>query len=52
VIAIVELADAAGLRLTTRIVRCAPDGVRIGMRVRVVFEQHGNVYIPLFEPAP
>lgn len=52
VIAIVELADAAGLRLTTRIVRCAPDGVRIGMRVRVVFEQHGDVYIPLFEPAP
>ena len=50
-IAIVELEEQAGLRLTTNLVGCAPDAVRIGMPVRVVFEQHDDVFIPLFEPA-
>src|SRR5438874_2180073 len=38
VIALVELAEQAGLRLTTNLVGCAPDDVRIGMPVRVRFE--------------
>jgi len=51
-IAIVELVEQAGLRLTTNVVGCAPDEVRIGMRVRVVFEEHEaeGIFIPLFEP--
>jgi len=49
-IAIVELAEQAGLRLTTNLVHCAPDEVRVGMAVRAVFEQHGEVFVPLFEP--
>ena len=51
VIAIVEIEEQAGLRLMTNIVHCEPDAVSIGMPVRVVFEQHDDVHIPLFEPA-
>lgn len=50
-IAIVELAEQAGLRFTTNIVNCALDAIEIGMPVRVVFEQQGEVYVPVFEPA-
>ena len=28
----------------------SPGDVRIGMRVAVVFERHGDVYLPLFAP--
>jgi uncharacterized OB-fold protein len=51
VVAIVELADQVGLRLTTNIVGCPPDAVHIGMAVRVTFEQYDEVWLPLFEPA-
>jgi uncharacterized OB-fold protein len=54
VIGLVEVVEQAGLRLTTNLVNCDPDGVRIGMEVRVVFEHHadpnGDVWLPLFEP--
>ena len=49
VIAIVELDEQPGLRLTTNIVGCEPDDVRVGQRVRVCFERHEDVYLPLFE---
>jgi uncharacterized OB-fold protein len=52
VIAIVELPEQAGLRLTTNLVGVEPDAVGIGMRLRVVFEHHEDVWLPLFEPAP
>jgi uncharacterized OB-fold protein len=52
VIAIVELAEQAGLRLTTNLVGCPPERVRIGMAVRVRFEAYEDVYLPLFEPDP
>lgn len=51
VVAIVEIEEQPGLRLTTNIVKCSPDRVQIGMPVRVRFEQHEDVYVPLFEPA-
>ena len=41
----------AGLRLTTNIVGCAPEDVRIDMPVKVCFEAWDEVYLPLFEPA-
>jgi uncharacterized OB-fold protein len=50
-IVLVELAEQVGLRLTTNLVGCAADDVRIGLPVRVVFEQHDLVWFPLFEPA-
>ncbi len=49
-IAIVELEEQRGLRLMTNIVGCDADAVHIGMPVQVVFEQHDDVWIPLFEP--
>jgi uncharacterized OB-fold protein len=50
VVAIVELEEQPGLRLTTNIVGCAPEDVRIDMPVKVRFEQWDEVYLPLFEP--
>jgi uncharacterized OB-fold protein len=50
-VAIVEIEEQRGLRLMTNVVNCPPESVRIGMPVRVVFEQHEDVHIPLFEPA-
>jgi uncharacterized OB-fold protein len=49
-IAIVELDEQPGLRLMTNIVGCPAEQVAIGMRVQVVFEEHEDVFVPLFEP--
>jgi len=51
VIAIVELTEQADLRFTTNIVNCPPESVTVGMPVRVVFEPHEDIFVPLFEPA-
>jgi uncharacterized protein len=56
VVAIVEIVEQPDVRLTTNLVGCDHDDIRIGMPVRVVFEHHedpdGDVWIPLFEPDP
>ena len=53
VVAIVDLEEQPGLRLTTNIVGCAPEQVTIGMPVRVVFEERDDgIFLPLFEPDP
>lgn len=49
-ISIVELVDQEGLRFTTNVVNCPPEDVHIGLRVRVRFEQHGEVFVPVFAP--
>jgi uncharacterized OB-fold protein len=51
IIAIVQLPEQDDLRIATNIVNCAPDEVAIGMPVRVLFERHGDLYVPVFEPA-
>jgi uncharacterized OB-fold protein len=51
VVAIVELDDEPGLRLTTNIVGCAPDEVAIGMAVVVEFVAQEQAWIPVFRPA-
>jgi uncharacterized OB-fold protein len=50
VIAIIELVEQADLRVLTNMVNCAPEAVEIGMPVRVVFEDRGEVFVPVFEP--
>ena len=50
VVAIVEIVEQKGLRLMTNVVHCPLDEVKIGMPVRVVFEAHDEVFLPLFEP--
>ncbi|PPJ25829.1 3-ketoacyl-CoA thiolase [Nocardia nova] len=53
VVAIVALQEDSAVRLTTNIVGCDPAEVRVGMRVRVRFEQAAeDVWLPLFEPDP
>jgi len=51
VVAIVELAEQPGLRLTTNVVACDPHDVHIGMAVRVRFTDiDGDVWLPVFAP--
>jgi uncharacterized OB-fold protein len=49
VIARVAIDGAPGVFLTTNIVGCPVQEVDIGDRVRVKFEQQGEIYYPLFE---
>ena len=49
VIARVAIDGAPGVYLTTNIVGCSVDAVQIDDRVRVTFEQQGEIYLPLFE---
>lgn len=52
VIGLVALQEQPAARLTTNLVNVEPAQVRIGMAVRVVFEEHEDVWVPLFEPDP
>src|SRR5437899_5613903 len=49
-IANVALEEDASVHLTTNIVGCDPHDVHVGQRVTVRFEQHDDVWLPLFEP--
>lgn len=48
VIAVVGLVERDGLRFVTNIVDMPIDGVRVGLPVRVVFENIEDVWLPLF----
>jgi uncharacterized OB-fold protein len=48
VLAVIELAE--GPQMMANIVGMAPELVHVGLPVRVVFEQRGDVWIPQFEP--
>lgn len=50
VIAIVELDEQSDLRVPTNIVCCDFETLECGLAVRVVFEQHDHIFVPLFEP--
>ena len=49
-LAIVELIEQPSVRITTNIVGCPPEAVRIGMAVQVVFDHREDVWLPLFTP--
>jgi len=51
VIAIVQLEEQADIRLMTNMPRTPIEDVRLGMSVKVYFEQDGAIYVPLFEAA-
>jgi uncharacterized OB-fold protein len=48
VIARVALDEAPGVYLTTNIIDCPVEAVDVDERVQVVFEQHEDVYLPMF----
>jgi acetyl-CoA acetyltransferase/uncharacterized OB-fold protein len=51
VIAVVELVEQRNLRLTTNVVGCPPEAVRIGMPVKVAFRTvTDEISLPIFEP--
>lgn len=51
VVAIVDIEEQPGLRLTTNLVDCEIEDVHIGMPVKVCFEARDDgIYIPLFAP--
>jgi acetyl-CoA acetyltransferase len=47
---VVAVEEDPRVRVTTNIIGCDPGQVRVGMRVRVVFEHAEDVWLPLFEP--
>jgi acetyl-CoA acetyltransferase/uncharacterized OB-fold protein len=49
-IANVALAEDPSVHLTTNVVGCDPEDVHVGQEVEVRFEQHEDVWLPLFEP--
>ena len=51
VIALVEIEEQPGVRLTTNIVECAEEDLAIGMELGVAFEHYEDVYLPVFRPA-
>jgi acetyl-CoA acetyltransferase/uncharacterized OB-fold protein len=50
VVAQVALEEDDRVRLTTNAVECDPDELVLGMRMEVVFERAGEVWLPLFRP--
>jgi len=50
-IAVVTLAEQDDLRLMTNLIDCTEDEIEIGDAVRVRFEDHGEVFYPVFELA-
>ena len=49
-IGLVELAEDPSIRITTNLVNQPVEAAFIGQAVRVVFERHEDVWLPLFEP--
>lgn len=50
VIGIVAIDEDPDVRLTTNLIEGDPQGVTLHMPVEVVFEPHGDVWLPLFRP--
>jgi len=50
-IGLVSIEEDERVRLMTNLVDVAPDDVRTGMAVEVVFDHREDVYLPLFRPA-
>lgn len=50
-VAIIELPDAGGVRIASNIVECDPKDLKVGMPVKVVFEDvTDEVTLPKFKP--
>ncbi|MGX9673351.1 thiolase C-terminal domain-containing protein [Mycobacterium sp. HM-7] len=50
VVAQVALVEDPRVRLTTNIIDCDPAQLELGQQMEVVFEQHEDVWLPLFRP--
>jgi uncharacterized OB-fold protein len=50
VFAAVELAEQRELYVFSNVTGCPPEAVRTGLSVQVRFEQHDDVWLPMFQP--
>ncbi|MGQ0631680.1 MAG: thiolase C-terminal domain-containing protein [Sporichthyaceae bacterium] len=50
-VVVVALEDAPAIRLFSNLVGVDPTAARIGLAVRVVFEAHEDVWLPMFTPS-
>lgn len=51
VVAWIDLEEAEGLRTVANVVECDPSGVRIGLRVELVWQDFDDFSLPQFRPA-
>jgi uncharacterized OB-fold protein len=51
VVGLVTIDEQDDVRLTTNVVGCDAEEVRVGMALQVEFEQADDVWLPLFRPA-
>jgi len=51
VVGLVTMEEQDDVRLTTNVVDCPEADLEVGMAVEVTFEQHDDVWLPLFRPA-
>ncbi len=51
VIALIELEEKGPVRLVSNLLGTPVEEVKAGMPVKVYFEQHGDIFVPLFTPA-
>jgi uncharacterized OB-fold protein len=49
-IAVVTLAEQEDLRVITNLINCTEEDISVGTSVQVRFEDHGEVFYPVFEP--
>ena len=52
IVARVVLAEQPDLHLLTNVVDCDVEAVSTGMDLEVTFEPRGDVFVPMFRPAP
>jgi uncharacterized OB-fold protein len=50
VLALVTIAEQDNVQLPCNILNCDPESVTMGMKVKVLFEQHEDLWVPFFEP--
>ena len=50
IVGLVTIDEQDDVRLMTNVVDCDEDGLAVGMRMEVVFEQVEDVWLPLFRP--
>ena len=50
-LAVVDVDDAPGVRVTAEVVNADPESITIGQRMRITFLNVENVWLPQWEPA-
>lgn len=49
-LAVVDLDDVPGVRVTAEVIETDPEAMRIGQRMAIAFQQSGDVWLPQWRP--